>query len=285
MITTTVEGRKALLIFEQFQIDASLPKHAGKVKTVQGGIVSMGNGAQWMTNTAVTIPIQGSGIFFQQIQPYGSGTGRSGPGWLSRLFSRLFKRVQTVYVDSRKTPVNQVFEAILGKGRKLEVLEGRLEVHKSAIEKARSMGQTALVEQLQERTGMVEMEAVLFAAGYKEFIDEETLIRFAETCEKGLRLDWIKNFVRLIPHNVEITKIKMDALQVFDNYVVLSFDPHNKNTALTKKEIEKKKDPILFGLIRGSRRLYHVGSWKDEYCDLTFGDLIDKYGKEVLTLK
>lgn len=76
---------------------------------------------------------------------------------------------------------------------------------------------------------------------------------------------------------------------VFDNYCVLSYDPKGENRALTEAEKrtleEKRKDPILFGVVKGSRRLYHVGSWKDEYCDLIFGDLLDRYGKDALTLQ
>jgi hypothetical protein len=88
-----------------------------------------------------------------------------------------------------------------------------------------------------------------------------------------------------VPPNVQVKKVKLDELRVFDNYTILHYDPESKAVALTKKEIEKKKDPIMFGLVQGSRRLYHVGSWKDEFCDLTFADMVEKYGKDVLTLK
>lgn len=38
---------------------------------------------------------------------------------------------------------------------------------------------------------------------------------------------------------------------------------------MTQKEKEKAKDPILFGVIQGSRKLYFIGDWIDDYCDLT----------------
>jgi hypothetical protein len=42
---------------------------------------------------------------------------------------------------------------------------------------------------------------------------------------------------------------------------------------MTKAEVEKAKDPILFGVVKGTRNLYYIGDWIDEYCDLT----LDKF--------
>jgi hypothetical protein len=146
------------------------------------------------------------------------------------------------------------------------------------------MGQTALVEQLTARLPVIQAEAVLVAGDFTDYIEESALIDFAVKCQKGLCLDYVKNFTRLIPHAVQIRKIKMDELRVFDNYCILHFDPANKGSAMTKADIEKKKDPILFGLIKDSVRLYAVGSWKDEFCTLTFDALIEEYGEKALTL-
>lgn len=92
-------------------------------------------------------------------------------------------------------------------------------------------------------------------------------------------MDYIKNYARPIPQEVIDKKLKADNLHVFDNYVVLHYDPQKKSYAQTSKEKEierqKKADPILFGLIKGSRNLYYVADWIDEYCDLT----LDKFLK------
>lgn len=267
--TSTATGRATLRIFEDFQVDRSLPKHAGEL-AVQSGTVALTSGGFLTLNNVTWGSID-------------SLPARSSL-W-QRLWAALCNRTVEIYLKRTAVPVEETFAAIIGRGRKLEVLEGRLEAHRAAVAEARAMGQQALVEQLEGRTHMAEMEAMLFAAGHREFIEEETLIDFAAKCEKGLRLDWVKNFTRLIPHGVRTRKTRMDALKVFDNYAVLSYDPEAKGSALTAAEIEKKKDPILFGLIKGSTRLYHVGSWKDEFCDLTFGELIDRYGKDALTLQ
>ena len=42
----------------------------------------------------------------------------------------------------------------------------------------------------------------------------------------------------------------------------------NDNTAMTNEEIERKRDPILFGVIKDSNKLYYIDEWEDELCNL-----------------
>ena len=46
----------------------------------------------------------------------------------------------------------------------------------------------------------------------------------------------------------------------------------------TAREEAKRKDPIIFGVIAGSEKLYYVADWVDEYCDLTLEAFIDAIG-------
>lgn len=269
-------GREALAVLTPVRPDRTLPKFGGELEVKTDGMLwTIDNSALTTTNT---LTVGNFRITEQGISKI------STPLW-ERLWDALKGKVAEVYVRTRSVPVEETFEAILGGGKKLVVLTDRLDTHRAAIEEARSMGQTALAEQLTARTKIVEAEAVLFAAGHREYIEEKDLIRFARECERGLRLDYMKNFTRLIPQNVRVRKTRMDTLKVFDAYAILHYDPKGEGAELTKKEVEKKKDPILFGLIEGSRRLYHVGSWVDEYCELTFGELIDKFGEKTLTLQ
>ena len=57
------------------------------------------------------------------------------------------------------------------------------------------------------------------------------------------------------------------------------------NSRHKKKEIEKKKDPVLFGLLAGSSKLYFIADFIDEYCDLTFDKLTEIVGKELVESK
>ena len=97
-----------------------------------------------------------------------------------------------------------------------------------------------------------------------------------------MRLDYIKNFTRVIPSDVQKEKKKADKLKVFDNYVILHYDPLKKNVAPTAKEKEadrkKKADPILFGVIAESHDLYYITDWVDDTCDLTLDEFVKVMG-------
>lgn len=158
----------------------------------------------------------------------------------------------------------------------------RVSAYLKNIENAENAGQTAFVETLKEDLNTVRYENLLFANGDIKLIKEEQVVTFIKESDKGIRLDWIKNFNRVIPDEIVNKKIEMDSLKVFDNYVVMHYDPDKKAWKETHKEKEKRKDPILFGVISGINKLYFVADWVDEYCDLTLDAFIDKYGEETI---
>jgi hypothetical protein len=159
-----------------------------------------------------------------------------------------------------------------------QVTEARARItrYENLIIKAHQNGQAALEETLIKGQKRNIIESALAATGFNKFIGEDNVIKFYKECEKGLRLDWIENFTRDIPDQVIEQKNKADALKIFDNYVVLHYDPNKKAYKLTHEEIQKKKDPILFGVFQESDRLYFIGDWIDENCNLTFDQLTDK---------
>ena len=72
----------------------------------------------------------------------------------------------------------------------------------------------------------------------------------------------------------------MNELEVFDNYVILYYDPEGIVYKETAHEEAKRRDPIIFGVIAGSKKLYYVADWIDEYCDLTLDAFVDSLGIE-----
>jgi hypothetical protein len=117
-------------------------------------------------------------------------------------------------------------------------------------------------------------------------VSADKIVELAQGSKKALSLDYIQNYGRVIPTDVIKKKIEADKLHVFDNYVILHYDPDGKSYVATekerKKEVERKKDPILFGVIMGSDKLYYIADWIDEYCDLTFDKLTEILGKEII---
>lgn len=154
----------------------------------------------------------------------------------------------------------------------------RVDEYIELLAKAKEMGQTALCDKIKDKIDLYKYESILHAEGKLYKVTEEQMVEFAQKTERGLRLDYLKNFTRVIPDDVIKEKKKADALKIFDNYVVLHYDPLNNGAQRTKKEKEqdraKKSDPILFGLISESHDLYYITDWIDETCDLTLDQFV-----------
>ena len=146
------------------------------------------------------------------------------------------------------------------------------------IHNAVTVGQTALIEDLLRGLVTNKYESVLFSEGYYYVVNEEQIVKFVSQCEKGIKLDYIKNFTRPIPQDIVDKIAKINQLEVFDNYVVLYYDPEGKIYKETAREEAKRKDPIIFGVIAGSEKLYYIADWIDEYCDLSLEKFIDAIG-------
>lgn len=162
-----------------------------------------------------------------------------------------------------------------------------LNKYSTVLSNAKNNNQIALVERINDYANVLKYELILSTSKFNKFLNEEDVVKFHNTASvhgkynTGLHLTYIKNFIKIIPEDVSLSKKDADILNVFDNYVILHYDYSGKSVADTKKEIEKKKDPIMFGVIENSNKLYYIGDWIDDYCDLTLDVLIKTIGKEV----
>lgn len=193
--------------------------------------------------------------------------------WLRPVFGVRPKTIEP------QVTVAQFFAQIKTSLEDIEVITPYATAYERAIKKAQDAGQTALLEKLEDNLVVARAEALLSAKGYRKYVREETVVDFVQQAAiKPLRLDWIKHFTRPLPPEVAERLAAVRELKVFDNYVVLHYDPNKKSAELTRAEIAAKKDPILFGVIRGSTKLYYVTDWIDEHCDLTLSEIILKMG-------
>lgn len=164
----------------------------------------------------------------------------------------------------------------------------RLNEYITCIGYAEKAGQTALKERLFENLIINKYESILFAKGYTRILTESQLIKFAQNCPKALSLDYIANYTRTIPLNAVKKIMEINEWEVFDNYVILHYDPDGNSVTMTneekKKEVDKAKDPILFGVIAGSNKLYYICDWIDNMIgdDLTWDTVVDTLGQEIL---
>jgi hypothetical protein len=176
----------------------------------------------------------------------------------------------------RYQSVDEFFNDVKDSIKTLEVNPGSVEFYTNAIETAKNNGQIAFLEILRDKKDGVLAEAKLLEVGEMKYVTEEDVVKFykkANLKDKMLKLTWIKNYARMIPEDVIEEKKKYDVSELFDNYAVMHFDKYDNSTKMTKAEVEKAKDPILFGVLKGTRKLYFIGDWIDEYCDLT----LDKF--------
>lgn len=264
-------------IFESFLTDFSLPKHM-KTEMVTGLITDVENGETRVRGEVLT-SVMNSGM--RQSNWAVSGGRLVSMDELRQ--RRWWHKLSDWWQDKRRMPIDTFFKSVKNGVEELELVEHRMQGFLVAIEKAKENGQAALFEQLQSNVEGVRAETQLVAMKQVKYIEESRLVEFVKKAKKGLRLDWVGNFARTIPDDVTKKKLACDERRIFDNYVVLHYDPNKKSYAETQAQKEAKKDPILFGVIKGRRRLYFVGDWVDEFCDLTLDQIADALGKDAIT--
>lgn len=285
----TAEGK--LQVFEEFRIDPELPKWKRKEQLRRNatGInvhdpenldltedenMSEDTFRRRFTVTSnviqswdPTVNNGGLGIRLVPIQP-------PDPWWVKFAFWRRKPKAEMPSLS-----IEDFFASVKNTVQELKIVTERAQGYEKAMINARKAGQQALFEQLSAGLNANRMESQLLAIGLPKYIVEADIVTFYKKCKRGLRLDWVRNFTRTIPQNILDTKERADTLGIFDNYVVLHYDPEAKAYAETNQEKEARKDPILFGLMQGRRILYFVGDWIDEFCDLTLDQIADTVGK------
>lgn len=203
--------------------------------------------------------------------------------WYKRLWNALTKKKEVAVDEVEEQPMDALKFFSLVKASSKEsvaVYKDRVSKYLTALHNATNIGQTALQEELIRGLITNRYESVLYAEGCYYAVTEQQVARFASECEKGLKLSYLKNFSRPIPQEVIDKIAKMNELEVFDNYVILYYDPEGAVYKETAYEEAKRRDPIIFGVIAGSKKLYYVADWIDEYCDLTLDAFVDSLGIE-----
>lgn len=174
--------------------------------------------------------------------------------------------------------------------RKMGLLENkkfsdRIKRLEKAFYTAVENGQSALGEKILQDLARETRESALFARGVKFFIEREDLNKHKRNIRNGHISDTrLENYTRVIPDEVLNAKKKVDGL--FDGYVIYHYwNPDEEKVRsgkqkMSEQEKQDMKDPILFGYIKECDRLYFVADWEDEFCDLTFDEIIDVVGKD-----
>lgn len=194
-------------------------------------------------------------------------------------------------IKDRGAPVAKVFDeakTVMMSPTNEDVLKAQKLVF-AAEHQLRVSGQYELADRVHATKGVLEAEITLVNAGSLKYISEEQVVSLMLKSEKGIRLEYLRYYSNILPTDVAKKKILFDGLLVFDNYCVLYYDPGTAKFSIVKEKEDDaarraRRDPILFGMIKGSRKLYYIADWVTADDDLTLDKLETIIGEKAFDI-
>ena len=132
-------------------------------------------------------------------------------------------------------------------------------------------GQYTQAEKVENYAKVLTFELNLMNAGYDKYLLEKDIIDFMLKCQRGVSITFLRYFSDILPIEVGKKKIEIDKMKIFDNYAVLYYDPNQEVFSWHEEDEARRiaRDPILFGMIDGSDKLYYICDWVYKDDDLT----------------
>jgi len=169
-------------------------------------------------------------------------------------------------------------------------LNGRLKTIEKAFDEAVKNGQEMLGEKILRQLEITIRESIIASKGIINYIEREDLYKHKHQIREGHISDTLlKNYTKIIPKGIanKIKKLK----DIFDDFVIWHYycdeaeKKIEKKQKVTAEEKNAMRDPILFGIIKETDRLYLIDDWIDKWCDLTFDEIINVIGSKVISKK
>jgi len=164
------------------------------------------------------------------------------------------------------------------------VLKRRLDKLEKAFSVAVSNGQDTLAKKFLNEVVLQTKESVIYAKGIKLYVERDDVMKVKNKLKDGKIADTkLEDYTKIVPDDV--IKIKNKLVDVFDGFVVYHYyndaleDKVSKAQKITPEEKAKMKDPILFGYINESDRLYFIADWESDECDFTFDEIVELVGE------
>lgn len=133
-----------------------------------------------------------------------------------------------------------------------------------------------LSEKLFEQCCVHAKEVLIHTKGIRYFITKEHYNKYKYILKDGHISDTpYEKYTRFIPKRA--IKKKKELEGIFDKFIIFHYynDKQKDVKKMSPQEKSDMKDPILFGKLDGVDKLYFIDDWEDEYCTLTFGELVD----------
>lgn len=151
------------------------------------------------------------------------------------------------------------------------------------LEKYKKTGQIKSARKLAFHIKSLLKEKEIIDLGINKFVYKDDIENYIDNIAKNVvKIIELKNYPREIPD--ELIETIEKTKNIFDELYVLFTDYTNELV----EEVVKERDPILFGAFIDRKndamcqRLYYLGDWVDEYCDLTLDKLISQTNKEIV---
>lgn len=203
---------------------------------------------------------------------------RSKGSLLQELFSKFKKKPSIEVEETNEFDIEEAFNRLKAM---LEIPScALLEKHKrlidASIKRLEDAGQFAKADEVNKNAFVLASELTLAKdARFSKYLTEDNVIQMMLKSEKGINVEFLRYYGELMPSDVIEKKIEADKLNIFDNYAVIHYDKtiENFKQIVTVEEERKdrirRRDPILVGLIQGSRKLYYIADWVTKEDDLT----------------
>lgn len=279
------DDKKRLQLLVQFETDHNTAKHQKQEfdQYVISNSTFYGTGGSIMDMTPDQFMFGNSsefiwdGLDFPHKKTYKSNWGK--------LKIKSYIKLKKLFRYKKQTNALVFFDNIKKSINEIKNVDSHIEELNKIIETLKGSGQKELYEIAKVKRHVFQAEKSLVKVGFNKYLSEEDIVRFVKQSKRGLRLDYIKNFNRIIPSEVIESKNNVEKAKAFDNFLILHYDPDMSKNIDMEMVQEEKKDPILFGVIKSSNRLYFVDDWIDEKCDLTYQKLINEIGIKEKTIE
>lgn len=204
-----------------------------------------------------------------------------GLGWMDRLRAWLHGP-KVVPVDVAMDELMEHIELTSTKD-----MEAKLIKLKETEANMRAAGQIKKADFVKSLRTIIVEEAAVVAEGFEKFVSEDAMIEVLKKSERGMTVDFLRYYEDEIPQDVVQKKVAVDGLMVFDNYAVVHYSDAIRRAEKVEKEAsekeekrarERRRDPILFGMIKNSRKLYYITDWVTDTDDLTLEKLEKELG-------
>ena len=149
--------------------------------------------------------------------------------------------------------------------------------------------QFGMAKKVTDHLDVLAAKIALAERGMCRYLTEDQAIEFMTKAERGVQVEFLRYYPEVIPADVGAKMAECNMALLFDNYVVMYYSQDVKPVRLLEEDVDelerhKRRDPILFGTLRGSRDLFYIADWTYKDDDLTL-EVVEKALGTIPTLE